>query len=349
MFKRFPFIHNHGDFVHLDAMRDWVRGVTSLESFLKSKNDKAIVKDIHFTDERTTVDYIDTKDDSEKTETLCEYLTSSIYDTDDPEQQNKVDKIVIKKDVHGENRIDVREKASKKERTSAIISDVPVAYDTNANYNGGKKTHHIGVSDDGVNIYDDDTLTLNKQFKFKNIPHAYDATDDYNSAKKTNVVGFNSNGVVIYDDNNNNKKIKVYDYTTRVEEVTINKDPYESILENGITTVPHTMNNGGFKGIVVNGTVIGGQIVYEFTTPVQIEANGTLKLEFRPINDTSIQFANFANTVYPKAVTTPDVPNILTSLMQYSTLNYTLGSTNIVTLYNPSDTAQTISSIQITF
>ena len=37
MFKRFPFINNHGDFVHLDALREWFRGVVSLETFLKSR------------------------------------------------------------------------------------------------------------------------------------------------------------------------------------------------------------------------------------------------------------------------------------------------------------------------
>lgn len=66
MFKHFPFIHNHGDFVHLDALREWLRGVPSLDTFLKYKNNKAIVKDMHFTDERTTVEYIDTTDDTKK-------------------------------------------------------------------------------------------------------------------------------------------------------------------------------------------------------------------------------------------------------------------------------------------
>ena len=168
MFKRFPFIHNHGDFVHLDALRDWLRGVVSLETFLKSKDDKAIVKDMHFTDERTTVDYIDTKDDTEKTETLCEYLTSDVFDETNSTQFNKVDKISFIKNENGERRINVREKNNKKQRLSVILSNIPIAYDANTNsYNGTSKAHHIGINEKGVKIYNDDTLQTIKEYQFK--------------------------------------------------------------------------------------------------------------------------------------------------------------------------------------
>ena len=160
--------HNFGDFVHIHALREWFKGVLSLESFLKSKDDKAIVKDMHFTDERTTVDYIDTKDDTEKSETLCEYLTSDVFDETNPSQLNKVDKISFIKDKHGERRINVREKNNKKQRQSVILSNIPIAYDATTNtYNHTSKAHHIGVSENGVKIYNDETLQVIKEYQFK--------------------------------------------------------------------------------------------------------------------------------------------------------------------------------------
>jgi len=170
MFKRFPFIHNHGDFVHLDALREWLRGVVSLESFLKSKDDKAIVKDMHFTDERTTVDYIDTKDDTEKTETLCEYLTSNIVDIGNLYQYNKVDKISFWKNDFGERLISVREKDTKKVRTDFIISNIPVAYNAKDDYIQSDKAMRIGIYDNGIKIYDDNynntSLPTKKDYQF---------------------------------------------------------------------------------------------------------------------------------------------------------------------------------------
>ena len=74
---------NFGDFVHIHALREWFKGVPSLETFLKSKDDKAVVKDMNFTDERTTVDYIDTEDDTEKSAVLCTSLTSAFFRLDD--------------------------------------------------------------------------------------------------------------------------------------------------------------------------------------------------------------------------------------------------------------------------
>ena len=198
MFKRFPFIHNHGDFVHLDALRDWLRGVVSLESFLKSKDDKAIVKDMHFTDERTTVDYIDTKDDTEKTETLCEYLTSDVFDETNPTQFNKVDKISFVKNENGERRINVREKNNKKQRLSVILSNIPIAYDaTTDTYNGTSKSHHIGVNENGVKIYNDETLQVIREYKYGEV-NRYAPADyryfmnilDVSSPTNTNYIDF---------------------------------------------------------------------------------------------------------------------------------------------------------------
>ena len=158
--------HNFGDFVHIHALCEWFKGVLSLESFLKSKDDKAIVKDMHFTDEKTTVDYIDTKDDTEKTETLCEYLTSDVADGINPNQFNKVDKIKFWKNKHGETIIGVREKESKKERVQMVCTNIPVAYDATDDYNTSQKVAHIGISENGVKIYNDETLQTLKEYQF---------------------------------------------------------------------------------------------------------------------------------------------------------------------------------------
>ena len=167
MFKRFPFIHNHGDFVHLDALREWLRGVVSLESFLKNKDDKAIVKDMHFTDERTTVDYIDTKDDTEKTETLCEYLTSYVYDKNNSNQFNKVDKIKVIKDSRGENWINMREKATQEERLGVIRSNVPIAYDATDDYSTSQnRSAYLGFTNHSIKIYSEDNLNKIKEYQF---------------------------------------------------------------------------------------------------------------------------------------------------------------------------------------
>ena len=169
MFKRFPFIHNHGDFVHLDALRDWLRGVVSLESFLKSKDDKAIVKDMHFTDERTTVDYIDTKDDTEKTETLCKYLTSDFFRLDDKNQFKKADHIRFKEYPNHEKVITVRDKETGEFR-DVIRSNCPIAYEATNDYMTSNKAVHIGIYDNGIKIYDDSfdktSLLAKKDYQF---------------------------------------------------------------------------------------------------------------------------------------------------------------------------------------
>lgn len=169
MFKRFPFIHNHGDFVHLDALREWLRGVVSLEAFLKSKDDKAIVKDMHFTDERTTVDYIDTKDDTEKSEVFCKYLTSDAFSLDDNTQFKKVDHIRYKVYPNNEKVIAVREKETGQFR-DVIRSDCPIAYEATDDYMTSNKAVHIGIYDNGIKIYDDDynktSLLAKKDYQF---------------------------------------------------------------------------------------------------------------------------------------------------------------------------------------
>ena len=158
---------NFGDFVHIHALREWFKGVPSLESFLKSKDDKAIVKDMHFTDEKTTVDYIDTKDDTEKSEVLCKYLTSDVFDENNSSKFNKVDKISFIKNENGERRINVREKYNQKQRLSVILSNIPIAYDANTNtYNHTSKAHHIGVNKNGIKIYNDETLQVIKDYQF---------------------------------------------------------------------------------------------------------------------------------------------------------------------------------------
>ena len=169
MFKRFPFIHNHGDFVHLDALRDWLRGVVSLESFLKSKNDKAIVKDMHFTDETTSVDYIDTKDDKEKSEVLCKYLTSDYFRLDDKTQFKKADHIRFKEYPNTEKVIAVRDKETGEFR-DVIRSNCPIAYEATDDFMTSNKAVHIGIYDNGIKIYDDSfdktSLLAKKDYQF---------------------------------------------------------------------------------------------------------------------------------------------------------------------------------------
>lgn len=169
MFKRFPFIHNHGDFVHLDALRDWLRGVVSLETFLKSKDDKAIVKDMHFTDETTSVDYIDTKDDVEKNEVLCKYLTSDFFKLDDRTQFKKADHIRFKEYPNNEKVITVREKETGEFR-DVIRSNCPIAYEATNDFMTSNKAVHIGIYDNGIKIYDDSfdktSLLAKKDYQF---------------------------------------------------------------------------------------------------------------------------------------------------------------------------------------
>ena len=244
--------HNFGDFVHIHALREWFKGVPSLESFLKSKDDKALVKDMHFTDERTTVDYIDTKDDTEKTETLCEYLTSDVSDETNSSIFKKVDKIKFCKNKFNEPFISVREKNTKKERDNFIRSNIPVAYDATDDYQTSDKTYHIGFTENGVNIYDDDTLELITEY-------------DYTSGGSTSVDVIN----------------------TRLSDC----NPFSSIT-NQTTSETLNFQKTDFSATVVGNVVIGGQIVYTFNRPISLQSGKSIVLMLTPATMGSSRFAN---------------------------------------------------------
>jgi len=243
---------NFGDFVHIHALREWFKGVPSLESFLKNKDDKAIVKDMHFTDERTTVDYIDTKDDTEKTETLCEYLTSDVPDETNGSIFKKVDKIKFLKNNFNETFISVREKDTKKERVNFIRSNIPVAYDATDDYQTSDKTYHIGITENGVNIYDDDTLELVREY-------------DYTSGTSTSVNVINT---LLSDCN-----------------------PFSSIT-NQTTSETLNFQKTDFSATVVGNVVIGGQIMYIFNRPISLQAGKSIVLMLTPATMGSSIFAD---------------------------------------------------------
>lgn len=304
MFKRFPFIHNHGDFVHLDALRDWFRGVVSLESFLKSKDDKAIVKDMHFTDERTTVDYIDTKDDTEKTETLCEYLTSDVYDKINANQFNKVDKITVIKDSRGENWINMREKATQQQRLGVIRSNVPVAYDATDDFSTSQnRSAYLGLTNRSINIYNDDTQKVYKKYWFAN-PMAYDVVDDnYANAKKASYFSVNDNGIVLYD-NNTFKKIKEYNFTSSarisanmIEMPLSDCNPFGGCSNLANNAPINITKQTEFYATKLDDKVISGKIVYRFIDEITVSAGKSVTLQFTPATMGS---SNFSQNVYPK-------------------------------------------------
>ena len=360
MFKRFPFIHNHGDFVHLDALRDWFRGVVSLESFLKSKDDKAIIKDMHFTDERTTVDYIDTKDDTEKTETLCEYLTSDVFDETNSTQFNKVDKISFIKNENGERRINVREKNNKKQRLSVILSNIPVAYDANTNtYNGTSKAHHIGVSENGVKIYNDETLQAIKEYDFKNIPIAYNATDDFNSSDKTFHIGITENGVNIYNDDTL-ELVKAYNFKSGGSSVGfVNDTPLDDCnpfggCSNLATHSPiNFTKTSAFFATKINNTVVSGQVMYRFIDEISVSAGKSVTLQFTPATMGS---SNFSRNVYPKyarchADNMDNNAGVITSLHYDTQGGFPTENTLPIrlTVFNPNETDIRLDTVLFTF
>lgn len=256
MFKRFPFIHNHGDFVHLDALRDWLRGVVSLESFLKSKDDKAIIKDMHFTDERTTVDYIDTKDDTEKTETLCEYLTSDAYDDDDNTQFNKIKKIRFRQDRHRENWIDVTEKASGKERQGIFRSNIASVYpsDSVKKYNEvANKSAHFGFSPYGIYLYNDKDLTVKEKYQFSRLV-AYPAGEKYGESPTTELisnVGVSDDGIYLYHQDNSLFKKIPFGSSTRLQFKQIDYQVFKAVHED---TSTYTDNPEGDADLILQKT-----------------------------------------------------------------------------------------------
>lgn len=362
MFKHFPFIHNHGDFVHLDALRDWLRGVVSLETFLKYKNDNAIVKDMHFTDEITSVDYIDTNDDTEKSEVLCKYLTSSIFDPNSTLENltfNKVEQIRFTIDENKERWIDVKEKANGQWRQKIFRSHIPVAYDATDNFSTSNKAVHFGVNNQGIIIYNDENLQKKKQYCFQNIPVAYDVTDtDFWSQKnKSFYFGFNDHGVTIFDDVTK-RKIKDYNYKDNftVESLNVTDvNPFGSCYE---TETGSTINATLHQPAVVtnvNGTIIDGQFMYELESPVTIQPGKSVTLSFlqTPSAFGGLGDRKFSKNFFAKHIEVLSHDGqanngVITTLSRDK--NYPIGHGNItVVLFNTTDLEKTFDTFLFTF
>lgn len=355
MFKHFPFIHNHGDFVHLDALREWLRGVVSLDTFLKYKNDNAIVKDMHFTDEITSVDYIDTNDDTEKSEVLCRYLTSSVFDKNRPSQYNKVGKINFRADEHGEIVVDVSEKETRDQRLAVLRSNVPVAYEATDDFSTSSHTNHIGVNNQGVVIYNDDNLRKKKQYYFQNIPAAYDVTDTdfWSQEKKSFYFGFNDHGVTIFDDNTK-EILKEYNYNSQsdvqVQEIDLpDCNPFSSITgrneDNNIGELGLSKESD-FHGLQIGNKIVNGQLMYTITGDLQIGAGKFVELMLTP---GSMGTSNFARNVYPKMVQCLNNHNLITSVVKNSSYPLDNATPTYVTIYNPSKRAATVQYLHFTF
>lgn len=256
MFKHFPFIHNHGDFVHLDALREWFRGVPSLDTFLHYKNDKAIVKDLHFTDEKTTVEYIDTTDDTKKEDTLCEYLTSDVYDGDDKTSFNKVKKIRFRKDDLNENYVDVTEKSNGNERKSVIKSYVPSVYpsDSNKKYNEVSSTcSHFGFSPYGVYLYNDKDLTVTQKYQFTRLV-AYPAGEKYGDTPTTDLisnVGVSDDGIYLYHQDKSLFKKIPFGSSTKLQFKQVDYTVFKSVHED---TSTYTSNPDGDADLTIQKT-----------------------------------------------------------------------------------------------
>ncbi len=353
MFKRFPFVHNHGDFVHLDALREWCRGVVSLETFLKYKNDKAIVKDMHFTDEKTTVEYIDTKDDQLKEETLCEYLTSDVYDSDDETQFNKIKKIRFRQDKHRENWIDVTEKSNGKARMGTIRSNVAVAYEATDDYAMSKsRTGHVGFNKLGIKIYSDETLKKINEYSFSK-PAAYSATDDYNTSPKAFYYGFNENGIKIY--NTNNEVLARYDYVNSVianttKDVTLTDcNPFDSITArneaNDIGDLELTKDTD-FRGTKIGNTVVSGQMMYTITGDLTVKAGTYVELMLTP---GTMGTSKFSQNIYPKQVQVLNNQHVITTITKNSTYPLNNDIPTYVMIYNPSSRDVAVEYLHFTF
>lgn len=354
MFKHFPFIHNHGDFIHLDALREWFRGVPSLDTFLKYKNDKAIVKDMHFTDEKTTVEYIDTTDDTKKESTLCEYLTSSVFDPNsyhDNLKFNKIDHIRFNIDEHNERWIDVREKVNGNMRNNIFRSDVPVAYEATDDYaTSTNKTAHIGLNKLGIKIYSDDTLKKINEYSFSK-PAVYNATDDYDHSPKAYYYGFNENGIKIYN-TDTKEVVQRYDYkhTSSIQEISLDDcNPFDSItgrnVENDIGELGLT-KGVSFHGLQIGNTIVNGQIMYEITGDLHIGAGKFVELMFTP---GSMGASHFASNVYPKNVQCLNNQGLITSITKNSTFPLNNSTPTYVTIYNPSTRDVAIQYLHFTF
>lgn len=367
MFKRFPFIHNHGDFVHLDALRDWLRGVVSLETFLKSKDDKAIVKDMHFTDERTTVDYIDTKDDTEKNEVLCKYLTSDAFSLDDNNQFKKVDHIRYKVYPNTEKVIAVRDKETGEFR-DVIRSNCPIAYEATDDFLTSNRATHIGVYDNGLKIYDDDynktSLKVKKVYEFCN-PIAYNVTDNYKNAPKAYYVGVNENGITVFD--NDTKEVsQKYVFKDTVKTVSFsNYQPFKRCY-NETTNINFLISNSKLELYALGNQPLGGQANCSLSEPIMLEAGKYVSIGFELNNiipENQPVLSNFINPItsknlYAKKIrcNTVNMQNVnnnvvhtLSSVFSGS-YDFPVGNGNVlVTFYNPSENNVKINDFVITF
>ena len=306
--------HNFGDFVHLHALREWFKGVPSLESFLKSKDDKAIVKDMHFTDERTTVDYIDTKDDTEKTETLCEYLTSDVSDETNSSIFKKVDKIKFCKNKFNEPFISVREKDTKKERDNFIRSNIPVAYDATDDYQTSDKTYHVGINENGVKIYNDDTLELVKEYNFK------------------------SGG-----------SMQVYVNDTPLFDC----NPFggcSNLANHSPINITKTSN---FFATKINNKVVSGQVMYHFIDEITVSAGKFVALQFTPATMGSSNFSQNVYPKYARchADNMDNNAGLISSLHYDTQGGFPTGNTLPIrlTVFNPNESDITLDNILFTF
>lgn len=354
MFKHFPFIHNHGDFVHLDALREWLRGVPSLDTFLKYKNDKAIVKDMHFTDEKTTVEYIDTTDDTKKESTLCEYLTSSVFgpkSDHDNIKYNKIDHVRFNIDKHNERWIDVREKENGNMRNNVFQSNVPIAYEATDDFSTSNHTSHLGINEYGVNVYSDDTLRKTKGYSFAK-PAAYNVDDDnYDSAPKAYYFGFNQNGVKIFN-STTKEVVQRYQYkdTLSVQEIELTDcNPFSSItgrnVDNDVGELGLTKSEN-FHGLKIGDTIVSGQAMYTITGDLQIKAGQFVELMLTP---GSMGTSKFARNVYPKTVQCLNNQGLITSVMKNSSYPLDNSTPTYVTIYNPTTQDVTVQYLHFTF
>lgn len=353
MFKHFPFIHNHGDFVHLDALREWFRGVVSLESFLKYHNDKAIVKDLHFTDEYTSLDYLDTTDDTDKNEVLCRYLTSDVFNESDNNQFKKVDKIRFKRYPNQEKVIAVHPK-NESDYRDVIRSNVPIAYEATDDFLTSNHATHMGIYDLGIKIYNDDynetSLDVKKVYNFS-APVAYNATDEYDNSPKAFYYGFNENGIKIYN-TDTKEVVQRYDYkhTSSIQEISLDDcNPFGSItgrnVENDIGKLG--LNKGqSFHGLQIGNTIVNGQIMYEITGDLHIGAGKFVELMFTP---GSMGASHFASNVYPKNVQCLNNQGLITSITKNSTFPLNNSTPTYVTIYNPSTRDVAIQYLHFTF
>ena len=305
---------NFGDFVHIHALHEWLRGVPSLDTFLKSKDDKANVKDMHFTDERTTVDYIDLKDNTEKSETLCEYLTSDVSAADDTSQFKKVDKIKFLKNNFNETFISVREKDTKKERVNFIRSNIPVAYDATDDYQTSSKTYHIGINENGVIIYDDDTLE---------VVRAYDFTSG--SSGSANVI-----------------------------ETTLSDcNPFSGCSNLATHSPINITKQSNFFATKIDNKVVSGQIMYGFIDEITVSAGKSVTLQFTPATMGSSNFSQnvYPKNVRCHADNMDNNAGVISSLHYDVQGGFPTSNTLPIrlTVFNPNETDIHLDTVLFTF